>query len=107
MDQLKSKLMCIFISAFGMMVMLRCSSSEVTDLITNSIPVFNGKVIGRETSSAGIRVFKGIPYAQPPVDELRWAAPLPVIRSDSVLDCTKFGNNCMQGVPEPELPYTC
>lgn len=35
-----------------------------------------GKIQGQVTSN-GVRVFKGIPYAQPPIGDLRWEYPLP------------------------------
>ena len=30
------------------------------------------------TYESGIKVFKGVPFAQPPVGDLRWKAPQPV-----------------------------
>lgn len=39
----------------------------------------------------GLTVFRGIPYAQPPVGELRFAAPQPVARWDGVRDAFAFG----------------
>lgn len=40
--------------------------------------------------------FKGIPYAAPPVGELRWRVPQPVKRWDGVLPANEFGPACMQ-----------
>jgi para-nitrobenzyl esterase len=54
-------------------------------------------VIGNGTeSSAGIRVFKGIPFAAPPVGALRWQAPQPVAKWNGVRDASKFGDVCIQ-----------
>jgi para-nitrobenzyl esterase len=47
-------------------------------------------------SSAGIRVFKGIPFAAPPVGELRWQAPQPFAKWSGTRDASKFGNVCIQ-----------
>ena len=47
-------------------------------------------------SSPGIRVFKGIPFAAPPVGALRWRAPQPVAKWNGVRDASKFGNVCIQ-----------
>src|SRR5579884_324193 len=44
------------------------------------------------------REFLGIPYAAPPVGDLRWRPPQPHAPWQSVLDATKFGNSCPQGV---------
>lgn len=40
--------------------------------------------------------YKGIPYAAPPVDELRWQPPEPPASWDGVRDATEFGPACMQ-----------
>jgi len=53
--------------------------------------VVEGKVQGSS------RAFLGIPYAAPPVGELRWKAPSPPIAWQGVRDATKFGARCMQG----------
>ena len=45
----------------------------------------------------GIRVFKGIPFAAPPIGELRWRAPAAVRSWTGVRDGTEFGATCMQG----------
>ena len=46
---------------------------------------------------SGVRVFKGIPYAAPPVGELRWKAPAPVKGWDGVRKADDWGPRCMQG----------
>jgi para-nitrobenzyl esterase len=48
-----------------------------------------GKVRG--TESNGVQVFRGIPYAQPPVGPLRFAAPAAHDPWSGVLDATRFG----------------
>lgn len=44
----------------------------------------------------GIRSFKGIPYAQPPVGPLRWKPPEPLPRWQGVKDTGEFGDSCVQ-----------
>jgi para-nitrobenzyl esterase len=48
-----------------------------------------GKVHG--TLADGVHVFRGIPYAQPPVGPLRFAAPVPHESWDGVRDADEFG----------------
>ncbi|MBP5259456.1 MAG: carboxylesterase family protein [Paludibacteraceae bacterium] len=44
----------------------------------------------------GIEVYLGVPFAQPPVGELRWREPLPVVPYDTVLQAKQFGPDPMQ-----------
>jgi para-nitrobenzyl esterase len=45
----------------------------------------------------GVVSYKGIPFAAPPVGDLRWRPPLPVAPWTGVRPATDFGANCMQG----------
>src|SRR5688572_1384198 len=56
-----------------------------------------GSVKGTATAGGGIRIYKSIPYAAPPVGELRWQAPRPAIAWQGVRDATEFGPRCLQG----------
>jgi para-nitrobenzyl esterase len=56
-----------------------------------------GLVSGAAGTSADVRVFKGIPFAAPPVGNLRWRAPQPVTAWDGVRKADQFGPRCMQG----------
>lgn len=59
------------------------------------VNVTGGQVRGATLDKAGA-VFKGIPYAQPPVGELRWREPMPVRSWTGVRDATAFGPLCAQ-----------
>ncbi len=61
----------------------------------NRVKTANGVVEGAVLSS-GIRVFRGIPFAAPPVAELRWKAPQPVKNWQGVRQAVEFGSSCMQ-----------
>ena len=54
-----------------------------------------GVVEGKQ--EAAVRAFLGIPYAEPPVGELRWRPPVPAARWDGVRKATDFGAHCLQG----------
>jgi len=48
------------------------------------------------TLSSGIKNYRGIPFAQPPVGKLRWAAPQPPAKWQGLRKADKFGNSPMQ-----------
>lgn len=54
----------------------------------------------RGVARSGLLIFKGIPYAQPPVGQLRWRPPQPVKSWDGVRSARSFGHDCMQ-LPTP------
>jgi para-nitrobenzyl esterase len=54
----------------------------------------NGRARGLLLKGGGA-VFKGIPYAQPPVGDLRWREPIPLKSWHEVRDATNFGAPCM------------
>ena len=56
-----------------------------------------GIVQGTTTADGQIRVFKGIPFAAPPVGDRRWQAPRPAAPWQGVKDATAFGPRCLQG----------
>lgn len=55
----------------------------------------SGVVEGKDDGT--VRAFLGIPYAQPPVGDLRWKAPLPAAKWRGVRRAAEFGAHCMQG----------
>lgn len=59
-----------------------------------SVRVTGGEIQGLVNSSGA--VFKGIPFAQPPVGELRWKEPQPVKPWSGVRKATEYGHSCAQ-----------
>ncbi len=64
--------------------------------IEEPVHLDSGLISGVAGSDAAVRVFRGIPYAAPPVGKLRWRAPQPVAPWDGVLKADQFGAMCMQ-----------
>jgi len=65
-----------------------------TSLFSQTIRIKNGLVKG--TLENGVYVFKGIPFALPPIDSLRWRSPQPVKNWTGVLKADKFAPACPQ-----------
>ncbi len=66
------------------------------------ITTASGKLSGIEEN--GIQIFKGIPFAAPPVGDLRWKAPQPVTPWNGVKKCVAFGASPVQA---PPVPFMC
>jgi len=66
------------------------------------VSVTGGQIKGAMLDQGGA-VFKGIPYARPPVGDLRWREPIPVQRWSGVRDATAYGPMCSQ-VTSPLSP---
>lgn len=62
--------------------------------VTPVVKTSNGSLQGLNES--GIRTFKGIPFAQPPVGDLRWKEPQPLKNWEGVRKADKFGPRAMQ-----------
>jgi len=69
------------------------------------IQIENGKLLGVLTADQKVIAYKGIPYALPPVDELRWVAPQPVGRWKNVLYARDFGPHCPQSGGYPDMVF--
>jgi len=55
----------------------------------------NGTLEGT-TEPSGIHAYRGIPFAQPPIDDLRWQPPQPVENWSGVRNAKQFGPRCVQ-----------
>jgi para-nitrobenzyl esterase len=71
--------------------------------IVEPISLDAGLLAGGADSSAGVRVYKGIPFAAPPVGELRWREPQPVAKWSGTRDASQFGNVCIQPAGQGRL----
>lgn len=78
------------------------AKNDPTDVFT----VEGGSLTGLKNESGDILIFKGIPFAAPPVGDLRWRAPQPGEKWSGVKKCDNFGPSPMQTEPHPFLVYT-
>lgn len=53
-------------------------------------------VVQGTVAATGVRTFRGIPFAAPPVRELRWRPPQPAARWAGVRPADRFADQCMQ-----------
>jgi para-nitrobenzyl esterase len=62
-----------------------------------TVKTIQGKVQGKTINDGKVKAFLGLPYAAPPVGNLRWKAPESPDSWKGVRDATKLGAHCVQG----------
>jgi para-nitrobenzyl esterase len=66
----------------------------------------SGKVSGVKASGSTVTVFKGIPFAAPPVGDLRWRPPASPKPWPGIRKADAFGPSCIQQPAREMLPWT-
>ena len=79
-------------------VLIFSLSIHCTTLLPLQVSTIYGPVTGQYTQDDLVREFLGIPYAAPPVGDLRWKPTQPPNPWSDPLTCTSFGHSC------PQLP---
>jgi para-nitrobenzyl esterase len=73
---------------------------------THKLSIESGALAVPEPDASGVRAYKGIPYAAPPLGPLRWRPPAPVAAWSGVRPTQAFGPNSVQGVVWDDIdPY--
>lgn len=89
----KERARCFAWALVALVAALCCSSAALASVVSTDL----GTVEGRQ--EGGVISFKGIPYAAPPVGELRWRAPQPMTAWGGVRQADKFAPDSLQ-VPD-------
>src|SRR5262245_14980786 len=84
----------LILLAIGSFFSLSLSALHTNDAVRVEGGLISGSVVD------GVRSYKGIPFAAPPVGDLRWKAPQPVGGWEGVRDFNHFGPDC----PLPPYP---
>jgi para-nitrobenzyl esterase len=85
-------------AAIGLPAMVFALGVARTAAAADQVKTANGIVESTTAPEQGVRSFKGIPFAQPPVGDFRWREPQPVKNWTGVRNADKFGPTCMQRV---------
>ena len=93
------------LSCFLLSMILVGCGEETSKNADPEVDVTGGKIKGFVDSN-GVKIFKGIPYADTTAGENRWKAPQPVKAWEGVLDCTKDSPIVIQNAPVPFDPWT-
>ena len=78
------------LAAMGLLLLVPLPTAAADVVATKAGPIQG------TTEADGLRVFKGIPFAAPPIGPLRWQPPQPVAKWKDVRQATAFGAQCMQ-----------
>jgi para-nitrobenzyl esterase len=89
---MKKIILLMMLLSFGMAVMAQKPKPAAK---APQVDIENGKLEGI-TLPSGIHSFRGIPFAQPPVGNLRWREPQPLQNWQGARKADKFGPNAMQ-----------
>lgn len=84
-----NKVCCLFLSLTLMSTYLFAQKPIQTT-------IKNGTIEGFQDTDKGLNLFLGIPYARPPIGNLRWKAPQPAKNWSGVKETKAFGNTPMQ-----------
>lgn len=85
-----------FCLCLGVLLAAAQSNQALPTATTNA-----GVVSGSTNKEGDIQIFKGIPFAEPPLGLLRWKAPQPPRPWTGVRKCESFGPSPMQAAPVP------
>lgn len=101
LHQLRLSVLLIIVGSF----LLGSISCQPRDrLRSESLQIKNGMIQGY--TEEGVHIFKGIPFAEPPVGELRWQAPQPPKDWTGIKDCSQFSASPIQTDPKPFMMWT-
>jgi para-nitrobenzyl esterase len=91
-----------FILLLSLLIIITSFKNETEHAaFLDQVKVDGGIISGTVNSMGDVHIFKGIPFAAPPVGDLRWKAPQPVQPWSGVKVCDKFGPSPMQAKPAP------
>ena len=87
---------------FAIISLTGCQAADMrtNDQKTSTIQTQSGKLTGLKEND--LNVYRGIPFAAPPVGELRWKPPQSPSSWEGTFAANEFGNACMQ--PDHKVP---
>ncbi len=95
----RTKALTVGLVALGTLVSLG-RASQAGAAVPGQVQIASGRLQGVSGRASEVTVFKGIPYAAPPVGALRWKAPEPALNWNGVRQADHFGAVC----PQAKLP---
>ena len=72
--------------------------SQTNNYLAVQTTINTGVIEGNYDTKTGMQFFLGVPFAKPPVGELRWKAPQPLSNWQGIKPTKKFGPRAVQGI---------
>jgi para-nitrobenzyl esterase len=77
-------------------IMFSIMAAAQAQVTGDPVNVDGGQISGKWRANASVRAYLGIPFAAPPVGDLRWKPPQPVTAWDGVRPAHAYAPRCMQ-----------
>ncbi|MDB5018213.1 MAG: fumD 1 [Mucilaginibacter sp.] len=100
-----AKAVCLLLAGISVLL-YSFISGKMPGKNSDTITIEGGRISGIKSEMSNVVSFKGIPFAAPPVGELRWKAPQAVRPWRGIKKCDSFGPSPMQAKPVPFMVYT-
>jgi len=84
---------------------LAVAQTRITSTVTTA-RVAQGQLAGIASPDGVVVAFKGVPFAAPPIGDLRWRAPRPPASWSGVRKADAYAANCMQNIVDARKPWT-
>jgi para-nitrobenzyl esterase len=104
MIQMKSRIQVVLLILVTAVLLV--SAWPAAAQIKGPVKIAGGQVEGTPGANPSIMVFKGIPYAAPPVGNLRWQPPQPPVPWQGVRKADRFSPECIQNIVTERKPWT-
>lgn len=92
----------VIIAIISVLALAGCCKQNANPVLT----IEGGQVQGVNADIPGVTVYRGIPFAAPPIGELRWKEPQPVVPWEGVMVADEFGHPGYQAVHYPGNYFT-
>ena len=87
-------------------ILINTGMAQRKSSLSTIVKIESGVIEGTTNAKGDIKIFKGIPFAAPPVGNLRWKAPQPVEPWTGTKKCVAFSASPMQTAPKPNPRWT-
>lgn len=94
-------------SLIVLLFLFACTTvTKVENIDVNSVKTQAGTISGKVTDDQAVKIFMGVPFAAPPVGDLRWKAPQPVAPWEGVRVCVDAPASAIQATPKPFMCWS-